>query len=54
VSAELEIAKELGKPYFLLKGYSEKPCTAPTAANKSDKMYPWTWDNLKRLIGGAR
>lgn len=54
VSAELEIAKELGKPYFLLKGYSEKTCTVPKAANASDKMYSWTWDNLKKLIGGAR
>ena len=53
VSAELEIAKELGKPYFLLKGYSEKTCTAPKAANASDKMYSWTWDNLKKLIGGT-
>lgn len=54
VSAELEIAKELGKPYFLLRGYAEKTCTPPTAASGSDKMYTWTWDNLKKLIGGAR
>ncbi len=54
VSAELEMAKELGKPYFLLKGYSSKACSVPKAANKSDKMYSWTWDNLKLLIDGAR
>jgi hypothetical protein len=54
VAAELEIAQELGKPYFLLRGYSDKLCTAPTTARSTDKIYPWTWDNLKALLGGAR
>lgn len=54
VAAELEIAKEKGKPYFLLAGYSDKNCTKPTSASSSDKVYKWTWDNLKALIGGAR
>lgn len=54
VSAELEIAKDKKKEYFLLKGYSSKTCTKPTAASSTDKMYAWTWDNLKNLIGGAR
>ncbi|WP_373998466.1 TIR domain-containing protein [Bdellovibrio bacteriovorus] len=54
VAAELQIAQELNKPYFLLKGYSDKKCTFPTTAASQDKMYNWTWDNLKKLIGGAR
>jgi hypothetical protein len=54
VSAELTIAREEKKPYFLLKGRKEKTCKRPTAALSSDKMYDWTWDNLKKLIGGAR
>lgn len=54
VAAELNIAKEEGIPYFLLQGYSEKACKKPTAASNSDKIYDWTWDNLKKLIGGAR
>lgn len=54
VAAEVQMAQELGKPYFLLKGYSDKTCTAPTAARSNDKMYNWTWENLKNLIGGAR
>src|SRR5581483_4874071 len=29
VAAELEIAREVGKEYFLLKGYSDKQCTWP-------------------------
>lgn len=54
VAEELIIAKELKKPYFLLKAYSEKDCTKPTSALAGDKIYKWTWDNLKLLISGAR
>ena len=54
VSAELQIAQEEGKPYFLLRGRSSETCKKPTAATTSDKMYNWTWDNLKALIGGNR
>jgi hypothetical protein len=54
VSAELAIAQALGKPYFLLWGYSGKTCTKPLAALATDKVYDWTWPNLKALIGGAR
>ena len=54
VSVELRIAREEGIPYFLLKGHPDKVCKRPKAAKASDKMYPWTWANLKRLIGGAR
>lgn len=54
VSAELEIARDKNKDYFLLAAYKDKNCTKPTAAKYSDKVYDWTWDNLKALIGGAR
>lgn len=54
VSAELTIAQEESISYFLLKGYSEKTCVKPKAAKSTDKMYAWTWDNLKILIGGGR
>ena len=54
VSAELKTAQEEEVSYFLLKGYSDKTCVKPTAAKSSDKIYNWTWDNLKKLIGGAR
>lgn len=54
VSAELKIAQEEEIPYFLLWGYSEKTCVKPLAAKTSDKIYKWTWDNLKRLINGGR
>lgn len=54
VEHELEIAKEKGKPYFLLAAYSDKNCTKPSNAASTDKLYRWTWDNLKVLIAGGR
>jgi hypothetical protein len=54
VSAELSIAREENKPYFLLWGRNDKSCTKPKSALDSDKIYKWTWENLKQLIGGAR
>lgn len=54
VAEELRITREEGKPYFLLRGRAEKNCTKPKTALYSDKIYKWTWDNLKELIGGAR
>jgi hypothetical protein len=54
VSVELKITQEEKKPYFLLYGRSGKTCVKPVAALFTDKMYNWTWDNLKKLIGGAR
>ena len=54
VSAELRIAQEESVPYFLLWGRADSNCVKPTAVKTSDKIYKWTWDNLKMLIGGAR
>lgn len=54
VAEELRITREEGNPYFLLWGRADKKCTKPKTALPSDKIYKWTWDNLKKLIGGAR
>jgi hypothetical protein len=54
VNAELKIAQEEQKPYFLLWGRSAKTCKRPLVAKVTDKIYNWTWDNLKSLIGGSR
>lgn len=54
VSAEVKIAQDEGKPYFLLNGYKDIACKKPIAAKVNDKIYKWTWDNLKSLIGGDR
>lgn len=54
VAAELSLAQEEKVNYFLLQGYSDELCTKPTSAKAGDKIYRWTWDNLKTLIGGGR
>jgi hypothetical protein len=54
VKAEVTIAQETSTPYFLLAAYSDKVCTKPTSAETTDKIYGWTWPNLKTLIGGGR
>jgi hypothetical protein len=54
VSAELQIAQEEGTHYFLLWGRSDKTCVKPTTAKSTDKIYNWTWENLKKLVNGAR
>jgi hypothetical protein len=54
VAAELSIAREKGKEYFLLAAYADKECTKPSTAPANEKMYRWTWENLKTLIGGGR
>lgn len=54
VSAELKIAQEENVPYFLLYGRSEEQCVKPIGTKNTDKMYRWTWENLKTLIGGKR
>jgi hypothetical protein len=54
VSAEMAIAQEEKVPYFILKGYKEKTCKLPKGTKTGDKLYEWTWPNLKTLIGGGR
>jgi hypothetical protein len=53
MAAELEIAREERRPYFMLAAYSNG-CTRPACALASDRMYDWNWSNLNALIGGAR
>lgn len=54
VSAEVRLAQEEQVPYFLLNGRAQTICKMPNAAKSSDKLYKWSWDNLKSLIGGGR
>ncbi len=54
VNTEIELAREAGKPYFLLAGRATGVNTKPTTALSTDKLYKWTWDNLKSLIAGNR
>lgn len=54
INEEIKIAQELGKPYFLIKGRSNKTCSKPTAAKADDKIYTWTWENVGKLLKGGR
>ena len=54
VAVELSISQDEDIGYFLLWGRANKTCTKPTTATASDKIYEWTWDNLKKLVGGSR
>ena len=54
VSAELDITREEGQDYFLLHGRNGKTCRKPRSALRTDKIYTWSWENLKNLLGGAR
>ena len=54
VNVEVRLAREVGTPYFLLAGYADGGNKKPTAALDEDKLYKWTWDNLKALIAGRR
>ena len=50
VSAELRIAQEEKKPYFLLWGRRESMCTKPVGAKPNEGMYCWTWEILQNQI----
>lgn len=54
VATEVLIAQEECVDYFLLHGRKDKTVKRPTSAKSTDKIYKWTWENLKSLIGGAR
>jgi hypothetical protein len=53
VAIELEIAQELGVRYFLLQGRSGQTPQKPRTASATDRVYPWTWEELRALVGGA-
>lgn len=54
VNKEIRIAREEGVSYFLLAARKNKTCKRPTAALPTDKMYDWTWPNVKALVSGKR
>jgi len=54
VAVEVGIAQDEKVPYFLLAGRAAGGNKKPTTAKDTDKLYKWTWEILKKLIGGAR
>lgn len=53
VTLEVKIARDLRKPYFLLAGRAGDS-VKPKGTLPTDKVYTWTWANLKTLIKGGR
>ena len=53
VSAELRIAHEEKKPYFLLWGRRDQMCTKPILATKAEGMYSWTPEILVTQIAAT-
>jgi hypothetical protein len=54
VDVELKISKDEEIPYFLLGGRKTGTIKKPKSASDKDKIYNWTWENLKTLIHGGR
>ncbi len=50
VFAELRIAQEEQKPYFLLWGRRDRMCTKPVGAKSSEGIYNWTSEILQDQI----
>jgi hypothetical protein len=50
IAAEIGIAREEQKPYFLLWGRREVMCTKPIGARPSEGMYSWTTKILRDQI----
>ncbi len=53
VEAELTIARDERKPYFLLRGRSGTTCTRPKNALREEPIHPWTWARLEQLFANA-
>lgn len=53
VETELQIAKELGKPYSLIKATRKHTPTRPRSASATDPMYPATHATIAALLRGA-
>ena len=54
VTAEMSITREEKVPYFLLAGRNGTNIKKPSNSLSSDKVYKWTWKNLKLLLEGHR
>ena len=50
MSAEIRIAQEERKPYFLIWGRREVMCTRPIGARQGDAMYSWTSSILRDQV----
>ena len=52
VSAEIEIAREAGTRYYLLRGRKSGPVRRPQGTWFWETIHPWTWENLRAMTAG--
>jgi hypothetical protein len=50
VNAELKLAQELGKRYYLVKGRKHIDCAKPATARIDDKIYLWSNGVVNELV----
>lgn len=53
VATEIQIAQELGKPYFLLAGTRKATPTKPKHARDDDRIWTYTWATVRMLLTGG-
>lgn len=54
VSAELKIAREEHRPYFLLQGRRNGGVRRPSGTWFWERIHPWTWESLRAITTGNR
>lgn len=52
VFTELQIAQEIGKPYFLLRGTRVGVPTCPKNARATDQIWTFRWSTIVTLLEG--
>ena len=50
VDTKLRLAREVSTKYYYLRVYNDKTPYKPKSAYSFEKIYDWTWDNLKTLL----
>jgi hypothetical protein len=52
VGAEIQIAREVGTPYYLLRGRKTGRVRRPSGTSFWETVHQWTWDNLHAATTG--
>ncbi|HTQ10886.1 MAG TPA: TIR domain-containing protein, partial [Fimbriimonadaceae bacterium] len=50
VNAELRIAQEMGKRYYLIAGRRNIDCSRPAVSRMADKLYQWKNGTINELV----
>lgn len=52
IASELALARELGKPYILLRGTCKSSPTLPSSARPGERIWAFRWCNVSALLAG--